>query len=1219
MKPKTQAGQRQEGRVHRVVSAVLAFVLAVTTVTSISVALASPANAANGDPFDPSVPTVFIAQQRPTQLFRAETSGSGSYAFSAEGAAAAIQYNALAFNTADNYLYGMVNQIDTAQLPFGSMIRIGQGGTVQRVGNRVYSQTQGGAGSNRWFSGAFNAADGLYYVSDSGNVAANRTMLAINPTTGNEIRRIELPETLLAQDFTIDGGFAWGMSDEGNVRRVDLSNGNISSFPNVLPATVGGYGAVWTFGNGNFGFSSNEDGKVYQVRADNRGSGSPTFTLLSTVAGPSSDFNDGAAIPGLPTDLAITKSGPATFISGSRIEYTITVTNNGPGVSSGWTVTDTLPAGLSNPSVAGPITSAVNGSSITVSGARLDPGQSTSFRVAADAVAGDGQCIVNVATVLGNEADPVDSNNQGTAQSCAPTKSYTVAKTADVSSVMAGGTVRYTVNVTNTGQSAYTPDAPASFEDDLAGVLDDATYNNDVSAGGAFSGSKLTWSGALAVGATVAVTYSVTVNDPLSGDRTLVNAVVPTTTGGTCATDTGCSTSTPVASYEVNKSVDRTSALPGDRVTYTITVTNTGDVAYTTESPASFTDELPGVLDDAVYNDDATEGAVAAGSRLTWKGSLGVGETRTITYSVTVSDPVEGDYLLRNTVSPTGPGGLCGTVCETTTPVGSFRVSKTADSSTVTPGAVVNYTITVTSIGQAAYPAESPASFSDDLSQVLDDATYNGDAASSSGAGVSYTQPTLAWSGALGVGETVTITYSVTITSPATGDRKLDNTVVTPPGVGANCVAAAGGPECTAQVLVGTYSVQKDSDATSAFPGDIVTYQVKVSNTGTVDYTTTSPAAFSDDLTDVLDDATYNGDVSAGGEVSGSTLTWSGALAVGDSVVVTYSVTVDTPVRGDFTMRNVVVPTGPGGECIVGKCGTVTPIGSYTVEKTSDRQDVTLGGTVTYEITVTNIGQVDYTEENEASFVDDLSNVLDDAAYNDDATEGAERVDQTLTWSSPLPIGESKTITYSMTVNRPATGDGFLRNAVLANAPGGGCATVGGCETTTPIATYRVLKEVSSQSASIGDTVTFSITVENTGQVDYTKERPASFTDDLTSALSVGTYGNDATRGATYRDPNLVWSDALAVGQRVTVTYSFVITKAGQITNVVVTPDESGANCTVGSESDDCRTVTRILPPGLASTGSALLIGGGTAGLALVLVGLWFMVRRRRVGSFESE
>lgn len=1864
---KTRNRYAHGGGLRKTLSLLTAGALAAATLVGVNIVSAESAQAAPGDPLNPSAPVVFIAQGSPSQMQRAETAGDGSFAFSNEGGPAPVSYNAIGFNPANNYMYGMVSGAATAALPLGALVRIGEGGVVTRVGTSVYTHPV--TGSTRWFSGAFNPADGLYYISDSG---PNTTMLALNASTGAIVRTVDLGQIPGVQDFAFKDGFAWGANNAGDIRRLNVTTGAVTVFPGVMPTATGGYGAVWNFGNGNLGFSSNATGDVTQLRITNGATATPTFAIVSTVEGPSSTLNDGTSIPGLPADLSITKTAPATFTTGDRLSYEITVTNNGAGVSSGWTVTDVLPAGLSNAGVVGNVTSTISGSTVTVNGGRLAVGQSVTFQIEADTNVTPPACIVNVASVLGNESDPNSANNQDDAESCAlalsvektsnatadsrpgdvitytvtatntgagaytatnpavvfddlsgvlddavyngdavatpsgtlgyqapllswsgplavgqsvditytatlkaggdgevtnvtwipndpgvttpptcdpatggvddatgqpcaveqfelprltidksvdrtdlpavgeqttftvvvtnagpgvftaaapatasddlsdvlddatfdtasltssvgtatrtgntlswsgalgageqatitysvtytgegdqvlrnlaciptddtvpgarscddvqvpgalltqwksavassdpvvagstitytlffdndgqsaadvdavddltyvlddaavtveptspnglavarngaqisvtgsvpagqtytvvytvtvlpddergdslannfllapgetpppggecdpvdsdapnctstpitgvtytksveasetpvrtgteltytvvitntgatevdvfrddnlsdvlddatltgdpesdtasvtvsgpdadileirgtlatgataevtytvtvnefgergnnqasnflvppgtpptggcdpiteqctitpiqgftvaktadvtsttpggvvtysvavtntggvaytvgepasfeddlsgvlddanyngdvsaggsvtgntlswsgplavgetvtvtysvtvddptegdsvlenavvptgptgecdpegecvtetPVSSFTVAKTADATSVMAGGTVTYTVTVTNTGQVAYTAAVPASFDDDLSGVLDDATYNDDVSAGGVVAGNTLTWSGALAIGETVTVTYSVTVNDPLTGDQSLLNAVVPTGPGGSCDPSEDCTTTTSVASYTVAKESSAVSALPGDVVTYTVTVTNTGDVAYTDDEPATLTDDLSGVLDDAVYNDDATSGAAVTGSTLTWSGALGVGETVTITYSVTVDDPITGDFVLSNAVVPTGPGGSCDGVCETTTPVGSYRVVKSTTATEVVPGDVVDYTITVTNVGQVAYTDAEPASFTDDLSEVLDDAAYNADATSSTGAGLSYSAPELAWSGALGIGETVTITYSVTVNDPATGDRRLDNTVVTPPGTGSNCVPDSTDPACVANVPAASYSIEKAASPGTVLPGGIVTYTVTVTNTGAVAYTEDEPASFTDDLSRVLDDAEYNGDVSEGGSVTGDTLTWSGPLEVGETLQVTYTVTVNDPVSGDFNLRNVVAPSAPGGECLEGGCITDTPVASYTVEKAADVQDVVLGGVVTYTVTVANIGQVAYTEDAPASLTDDLSAVLDDATYNDDASNGAEVVGENLTWAGSLEVGEVVSITYSVTVNQPSTGDGNLRNAVTADGPGGGCATGGDCVTDTPIASYRVAKGVSTERASIGDRVTFTITVTNTGQVAYTEERPASFTDDLTSSLAVGTYNGDATSGAEYERPVLSWAGPVGVGESVTVTYSVTLRSVGEIRNVVVTPDGSGANCSDGSADTECSTTTTVVPPGLAITGGGLWIGGGVAGVALLALGLWLAARRR--------
>ncbi|MGN7966050.1 DUF6923 family protein [Microbacterium sp. 22179] len=902
-----------------------------------------------------------------------------------------------------------------------------------------------------------------------------------------------------------------------------------------------------------------------------------------------------------------------TTIPGAVVTYTVTVTNVGAE-----DYTDAEPASfeddlsdvLDDATYNGDVSAggSVDGSTLTWSGP-LPVGATVTVTYSVtvdDPTAGD--------SVLGNvvvPGDPTGECPEGECDTTTPVASYTVAKTVDVASVMAGDVVTYTVIVTNTGQVDYTDAAPAAFDDDLSGVLDDAVYNDDVSAGGSVTDGTLTWSGPLAVGESTTVTYSVTVNDPLSGDRELSNIVVPTVPGGSCDPDADCRTLTPVASYTVSKASDSATVRPGGVVTYTVTVTNTGDVAYTDDEPAVFEDDLSGVLDDAVYNDDATNGATVSGNTLSWTGALAVGQTIEVTYTVTVDDPVTGDFVLVNAVTPPGPGGSCDGVCETTTPVGSYRVVKSTTSTEVVPGDTVEYTIEVTNIGQVAYTADAPASFTDDLSEVLDDATYNGDAVSTSGAGITYTAPQLGWSGALDVGETVTITYSVTVNDPATGDRRLDNTVVTPSDSGANCVEGSTDPACMANVPASSYSIAKSVSPGTALPGDIVTYTVSVTNTGVLPYTDDAPASFTDDLSRVLDDATYNGDVSLGGEVVDGTLTWAGPLEVGETIQVTYTVTVDDPITGDFALRNVVAPSSPGGECVEGACITDTPVAAYAVTKSADVQDVVLGGVVTYTVTVENIGQVAYTTDAPASVVDDLSGVLDDATYNDDASAGARVTGSTLAWGGPLEVGEVVTITYSVTVNQPATGDGNLRNAVTGDGPGGGCAIDGDCVTETPIASYRVTKDVSADRASIGDRVTFTITVTNTGRVAYTEDRPASFTDDLTSSLAVGTYNGDATSGALYERPVLSWDGAVRVGESVTVTYSVTLRSVGEIRNVVVTPDGSGANCSDGSSEGDCATTTTVVPPGLAITGGAAWIGGGIAGAGLLALGLWLIARRR--------
>ncbi|WP_181407640.1 DUF7927 domain-containing protein [Nocardioides sambongensis] len=94
-------------------------------------------------------------------------------------------------------------------------------------------------------------------------------------------------------------------------------------------------------------------------------------------------------------------------------------------------------------------------------------------------------------------------------------------------------------------------------------------------------------------------------------------------------------------------------------------------------------------------------------------------------------------------------------------------------------GDSVDYAITVTNVGAGDYSADNPAVMVDDLSDVLDDATYGGDAAADPAVGsLQYADGTLVWSGPLAAGASVTVSYSVTVTGA--GDDQLTNTAYQP-------------------------------------------------------------------------------------------------------------------------------------------------------------------------------------------------------------------------------------------------------------------------------------------------------------------------------------------------------------------------------------------------------------------------------------------------------
>ena len=171
----------------------------------------------------------------------------------------------------------------------------------------------------------------------------------------------------------------------------------------------------------------------------------------------------------------------------------------------------------------------------------------------------------------------------------------------------------------------------------------------------------------------------------------------------------------------------------------------------------------------------------------------------------------------------------------------------------------------------------------------------------------------------------------------------------------------------------------------------------------------------------------------------GSTITWSGELAVGTFEVVRYRATVATPAPGDHRLTNTVSSAVPGNNCLTGStdpdCATDTPIAEISIAKTGSPSPAVPGESVTFTVTVTNLGQ---TVQTGATFADDLTGVLDDATFSSATADvgTATFTAPSLTWTGDLPIGETATVSYTMAVTAPATGDHLLTNSVTSTTAG---------------------------------------------------------------------------------------------------------------------------------------------------------------------------------------
>ena len=489
-------------------------------------------------------------------------------------------------------------------------------------------------------------------------------------------------------------------------------------------------------------------------------------------------------------------------------------------------------------------------------------------------------------------------------------QSYAVSQTASAASARPGDTITYTVVVTNTGSYSY-PAGGASFALDLTGQLDDAVVapaSVTVTAGAATLGaSLLSWSGPLpatGAGSSVTVTYQVTVRPADTGDHHLAGALTATGAGGSCSS--GCGLSVPVQSYRASLAADATVVTPGATVGYTITVTNTGQVAYA-GGAATVRVDLSGVSDDAAYV--AQSAAASAGTiqlsktALAWGGPLPIGASVTVHFQMRALVGGHGDASLVSTLGVLGPAGGCVNGCAVTVALAEFTVSILSDTTAVVPGQAVTYTAQVKNIGRAPFAA---ASFTDDLADLLDDATLIPNSVTASAGTAQLAAAALTWTGPLAVtpaaGSTVTVTFSVRLNDPLTGDHTLNNDL-TATGPGAvHRPSSGGGPAAAIQA----FTVAPAITATGIGAGNVAVLSLTTTNTGPAPTPPRTRRASPSRCRAPWPAQPVDTAGPAGATSGLDLLSWTGPLAAGATVEITF-----TLVLGRVTVTRGCWPRSP--------------------------------------------------------------------------------------------------------------------------------------------------------------------------------------------------------------------------------------------------------------------------------------------------------------------
>ena len=308
--------------------------------------------------------------------------------------------------------------------------------------------------------------------------------------------------------------------------------------------------------------------------------------------------------------------------------------------------------------------------------------------------------------------------------------------------------------------------------------------------------------------------------------------------------------------------------------------------------------------------------------------------------------------------------------------------------------------------------------------------------------------------------------------------------------------------------------------------GDNVNYTVTVTNDGIGD---AKDVVVRDVLGEGLKFVSATGNYTF--DEATRTITWIVDLAKGESKV--FSVIATVSGYGNVTNSLVV------GNKTTGVNVTVPEINP---DKTVDNEIPNFGDNVTYTVTVTNDGIGD---ANNVVITD----VLDKGLKFLNATGNFTYDEKTgiITWTVDLAKGETKTFNVNVTV----LGYGVLPNTVA----------VGNKTAVRNITVPEIItvKEVNSSDIHIGDEITYTITVSNSGKINAANVV-------IRDILPEGLKFINASNGGVY-DPVtgiITWILNITANSTVDLTADVCVNKSGNITNTVNVGNKT-SNCTIES------------------------------------------------------
>ncbi|EJS67229.1 cell surface protein [Bacillus cereus] len=583
---------------------------------------------------------------------------------------------------------------------------------------------------------------------------------------------------------------------------------------------------------------------------------------------------------------------------------------------------------------------------------------------------------------------------------------------------------------------------------------------------------------------------------------------------------TSNSVSTQINSGEIVtvKSADKNFATIGDTISYTVSLSNPGNV---TSQNIIFTDTLPDgttFISGTLTNDSGTQqiGNPASGIQI---GNINPGSTATITINVLVTNipsinPISNfsSVQYQHIVDPSQPAITQTASSNTvTTTINSALLTstKSADKSIISVGDTVTYTTTITNTGNTSatnitFTSAIPSS----TTFIPNSVTINGVQQPGAQPALGVNIPNIA------PGETVTVTFQVNVISIPPSSSIMGNDTIlysyTVDPSGAPITTSTSTNIVTNPVLDAMLTMVKSVDQTLVTLGDTITYTTIVTNNGNTNATTiTFTDLIPDGTTFITDSVTINGITQIG--LTPNTGITIGSIAPNSSISIAFQVTatstpVQNPIANSATASYTFIadPNAPvvsrtaTSNTVFTTINTATILSSKQVDKSFSR----IGDTLTYTVTLTNNGN---SSAQNVIFTDTMPSgttfIANTFSINGIPQSGANPANGVNI--GPITAGSTVNVSFQVNVTSLPTENPIVNfsstSYQLVSPPDAETSISNPVSTQIKEAILSMTKNESVSFADIGQTAFYTTAISNIGNIDATN---IVFTDVLPSGLT---------------------------------------------------------------------------------------------------------------------